>query len=154
MLRAECPKRGRTADSGRTYPPSMSRAGLSGVERTDVITNTTEDAGDFRPTAQHSIKSLVATHRDHRRHLVLAIGCKPHLVVGDVAGLDADHAAPSGIAKVGHRRALLGPRVPNHGRGGADLLEDDIAAPSVILDDAPRRRVQVNAVGLRRDRDN
>src|SRR6516164_11406486 len=88
------------------------------------------------------------THGDRRRHLAFATGGEPYLVVGDVPGLDADHAAPGGVAQVGHRRALLGPRVPHHGRRGAVFLDHHATTPAAILDNAPRRRVQIDAISL------
>ena len=43
-------------------------------------------------------KSLAGIYGDRRRHLVFATRGKPHFVVGDVPGFDADHAAPDGVA--------------------------------------------------------
>jgi transcriptional regulator with XRE-family HTH domain len=43
-------------------------------------------------------KSLAGIYGDLRRDLVFATCGKPHLVVGDVPGFDADHAAPDGVA--------------------------------------------------------
>src|SRR5215469_2240704 len=39
---------------------------------------------------------------DCRRHLVLVVRCKHHLVVGDIPGLGTDHATPCRVAKIGH----------------------------------------------------
>src|SRR5689334_3316993 len=85
---------------------------------------------------------------NHRRHLVLAIRAEPHLVVGDIPGLDADHAAPRGVAEIYHGGGLFGPGVPHYCRRGADLLDDDAAAPPAIFDDASPRRIEVDPVGL------
>jgi hypothetical protein len=86
---------------------------------------------------------------NHRRHLVFVICGEPHLVVGDIPGLDAaDHAAPGGVAEIGHGGCLLGPGIPNDAGRGADLLDDDAAAPPAIFDDASPRRIEVDAVGL------
>jgi hypothetical protein len=66
-----------------------------------------------------------------RRHLVFVICGEPHLVVGDIPGLDADHAAPGGVAEIDHGGGLFSPGIPHHARGGADLFDDDAAAPPV-----------------------
>src|SRR5271168_1857737 len=92
-------------------------------------------------------------HGDYRRHLMLATGGELHRIVGDVPRLDAHHAAPSGVTKVGQGGSFLGPRVPHHRRRGAALLDHDAPAPTAILDGAPRGRIEVCAVGLRPDGD-
>jgi Cys/Met metabolism PLP-dependent enzyme len=44
---------------------------------------------------------------DCHRHLVFATCDKPHFVISDIPGLDADHAAPGGVAQVGHRGSFV-----------------------------------------------
>jgi hypothetical protein len=97
--------------------------------------------------------SCLGIYGDCRRHLVLAVLCEQHLVVGDIPGLDTHHATPARTAKVGHGGCFLGPRVPDHGRGGTVLVDDDAAPPPSIFDDALRRGVEVDAVGLLGDGD-
>jgi hypothetical protein len=86
-------------------------------------------------------------HGDRRRHLVFVICGEPHLVVGDIPGLDADHAAPRGVAEIDHGGGLFSPGIPHHARRSADLFDDDAAAPPAIFNDASARRVEVDAVG-------
>jgi hypothetical protein len=43
-----------------------------------------------------------------RRHLVFAICGEPHLVVGDIPGLDTNHAAPGRVAEIDHGGCLFG----------------------------------------------
>jgi|SRR5580692_5810422 hypothetical protein len=78
---------------------------------------------------------------------VLVICGEPHLVVGDIPGLDADHAAPGGVAEIGHGGGLLGPGIPHHARRGADLFDDDATAPPAILNGASPRQ---NFLAVRR----
>ena len=84
---------------------------------------------------------------------MFAIYGEPHLVVGDIPGLDADHTAPRGVAEVHHGGGLLSPGIPHHARGGADFFDDDAVAPPAIFDGASPRRVEVDPVGLCRDGD-
>jgi hypothetical protein len=49
--------------------------------------------------------------------------------------------------------AFFGPGIPHHARGGADLLDDDAAAPPAIFNGASPRRIEVDPVGLCRDGD-
>src|ERR1700758_4525004 len=81
-----------------------------------------------------------------RRHLVLVICGEPHLVVGDIPGLDADHAAPGGVAEIDHGGRPFGPGIPDHARGGADFFDDDVAAPPAIFNEASPRRIEVDPV--------
>jgi hypothetical protein len=78
---------------------------------------------------------------------------RAELVVGDIPGLDADHAAPGGVAEIGHGGCFLGPGVPHHARCRAVLLDDYAAAPPAIFYDALPRCIEIDAVGLRRDCD-
>src|SRR6202040_3479883 len=80
-------------------------------------------------------------YRNCGRHLVFVPCGEPHLVVGDIPGLDANHAAPGGVAKIDHGGGLFSPGIPHHARGGADLLDDDAAAPPAIFNGAPPRRI-------------
>ena len=84
---------------------------------------------------------------------MLVICGEPHLVVGDIPGLDADQAAPGGVAEIDHGGGLLRPGIPHHGRRGADLFDDDAAAPPAIFNGASPRRIEVDPVGLCRDGD-
>jgi hypothetical protein len=86
-----------------------------------------------------------------RRHLVLVICGEPHLVVGDIPGLDADHAAPGGVAEIDHGGCLCGPGLPHHARRGGDFFDDDAAAPPAIFNGALPRRIEVDPVGFCRD---
>ena len=90
---------------------------------------------------------------DGRRHLVFATCGEPHLVIRDVPGFDADHAASGGVAQVGHRGSFVRPRVPHHRRRGIVFLDDDAAPPAAIFNDARRWGIEVHAVGLRPDSD-
>src|SRR5258705_4880978 len=80
-------------------------------------------------------------------------GGKPYLVIRDIPGLDADHAAPGGVAQVGHRGSFVRPRVPHHCRRGVVFLDDDAAPPATIFNDAQRWTIEVHAVGLHPDSD-
>jgi hypothetical protein len=97
--------------------------------------------------------SRLGIYGNHRRHLVLAICGEPHLVVGDIPGLDADHAAPGRVAEIDHGGGLFGPGIPHHARRGADLFDDDAAAPPAIFNGASPRRIEVDPVGLCGDGD-
>jgi hypothetical protein len=90
---------------------------------------------------------------NHRRHLVFVIRGEPHLVVGDIPGLDADHAAPRRVAEIDHGGRFLGPRVPHYCRRGGVLFDDDAAVPPTIFNGASPRRIEVDPVGLCRDGD-
>src|SRR5262249_16403052 len=60
---------------------------------------------------------------------------------------------PRQAAEIGHAARLFGPGVPHHARPGADFFDDDLAAPPAIFEDAPRRRIEIDPVGLRPDGD-
>jgi hypothetical protein len=90
---------------------------------------------------------------DCRRHPVFAICGESYLVVGDIPGLDANHAAPCGVAEIGHGGCLFGPGIPHHGRRRAVPFDGDAAPPPAIFNAALPRRIEVNAVGLPRDGD-
>jgi hypothetical protein len=59
--------------------------------------------------AGHYRMSRPGIYGNCRRHLVFVICGEPHLVVGDIPGLDADHAAPGGVAEIDHGGPLYQP---------------------------------------------
>src|SRR5215469_14153512 len=87
-------------------------------------------------------------YRNCHGHLVFAVGRETQLVVGDIPGFDANHTAPGRVAEIGHGGRLFGPGVPHHARPGADFFDGDLAAPPAIFEDAPRRRIEIDPVGL------
>jgi hypothetical protein len=56
----------------------------------------------------------------------------------------------TGSPEIGHRGCFLGPGIPDHGRGGAILLDDDAASPPAIFDDASVMVTSLVICGLRR----
>jgi hypothetical protein len=90
----------------RSRPPSRSSPGNPG-----------ESPGYLLRSAWRWIGAAISApgiYPDRRRHLVFRICGEPDLLIGDVPGLDADHAAPGRVAEIGHGRSFLGPGVPHH----------------------------------------
>src|SRR5271165_1607355 len=90
--------------------------------------------------------SLPGIYGNYRRHLVFAICGEPHLVVGNIPGLDTNHAAPGRVAEIDHDGSLFGPGIPHHARCSGDLFDDDAAAPPAIFNGALPRRIEVDSV--------
>jgi hypothetical protein len=95
---------------------------------------------------------VITAEKKHKRRHDGASQSRWH-VVGDIPGLEANHAAPGGVAEVGHGGGLFGAGIPHHARRGADLFDHDAAAPPAIFEGASPRRVEVDAIGLCRDGD-
>src|ERR1700726_2640449 len=55
---------------------------------------------------------------------------------------------PGGVAEIDHGGGLFSPGIPHHARGGADLFDDDAAAPAAIFNGASPRRIEVDPGGL------
>jgi len=73
-----------------------------------VIKNETASVGVLHHPTAFAPEEITA---EYPRRLMSTFGARYRRraapVVGDVPGLDADHAAPRGVAQVGHRRPLL-----------------------------------------------
>lgn len=87
--------------------------------------------------------SLPGIYGNRHRYLVRTVLSEQHLVVGDIPGLDADHATPHRVAEIGQGGCFLDPGIPNDGRGGAVLLDDDTVPPPTIFDAASPWRIEV-----------
>src|SRR6202045_3449824 len=59
---------------------------------------------------------------------------------------------PGGVAEIDHG-GLFSLGIPHPARGGADLFDDDAAAPAAIFNGASPRRIEVDPVGLAHDGD-